>query len=66
MGDSYFDCIMYANDFILLSYSLSVLKQMIDSCIMETGTELVMVFNAKNCLFPEQANLINIFVNLFL
>lgn len=47
IGDLYLGCVMYADDLILMSSSLTVLQKMIDVCVSEATSELDMSFNAK-------------------
>ena len=47
IGDLYLGCVIYADDLILMSSSLTVLQRMIDVCVSEATSELDMSFNAK-------------------
>lgn len=47
VGGLYLGCVMYADDIILLSSSLTMLQQMINLCVKLANHDLDMVFNAK-------------------
>ena len=47
IGDLYLGCVIYADDLILMSSSLTVLQRMIDVCVSEATSELDMSSNAK-------------------
>jgi len=49
VGGSYIGCLMYADDLMLLSASLTVLQQMVDVCVQEM-TYLDMKFNASKSM----------------
>jgi len=49
IGCSYIGCLMYADDLVLLSASLTVLQQMVDVCEQEV-TYLDMKFNASKSM----------------
>jgi len=44
---TYIGCVVYADDIILLSASVGSLQKMLDICYV-SGTEIDIVFNAKN------------------
>jgi len=46
IGDLYLGCVMYADDLVLMSASLTVLQKMMDICVLEATEELDMTFNA--------------------
>lgn len=61
IGCNFFGCVMYADDIILLSASVSGLQSMLDRCY-EYGCDNCIIFNPKKsvcCVFGHWANIIS-------